>query len=318
MSSSSPIRSYFGDQVVNQGFVVLPNLLLRNYRQLGISEETLVFTLHLISIVWNYADPPKSLPEIAERMGKSVSMVRRYSHALNEAGLVVIRPRWKQGQQIGNDYDLSPLWSRLASLATAGPERSDDGIVLGRPIEADAGDADMHGGADLLMDRAEMHAPAPAEMAGLGHADLEGVGRADLEGVAPAEMTGLNGREEDQESQEQQDAAAAATATFAQIVSLVDARKLVARYPGCIPHAAAIVEEVSNAHVENKGGLLVRLVERGWTAPATTPSQRMAAARPPDADAAMLAKFSRCPYCRGPIGDCDCTPAWLRGATDSS
>ncbi len=318
MSSSSPIRSYFGDQVVNQGFVVLPNLLLRNYRQLGISEETLVFTLHLLSIVWNYADPPKSLPEIAERMGKSVSMVRRYSHALNEAGLVVIRPRWKQGQQIGNDYDLSPLWSRLAALAAGGSERSDEGIVRGRPIEADPGDADMHSGADLRVDRAEMRAPARAEMAGLGHADLEGVGRADLEGLAPAEMTGLNGREEDQESEEQQDAAAAATAMFAQWVSRVDARKLVARYPRCIPHAAAIVDEVANAHVENKGGLLVRLVERGWTAPAITPHRRTAPARLPDADAAMLAKFSRCPYCRGPIGDCDCAPAWLGGAANTS
>ena len=318
MPPSPHLRSYFGDQVIDQGFVVLPNLLLRNYRQLGISEETLVFTLHLLSIVWNYADPPKNLPDIAERMGKSVSMVRRYSHALHEAGLVVIRPRFQRGLQIGNDYDLSPLWSRLASLATADREQPDDGIVLGPPLEPGAASASMRTGEAMRVRHAHPHAPSPTEMAGPGHADSGGRGCVDLTGSAPAELTGLIGREEDQESQEQQDAAAAATATLAQIVSLVDARKLVARYPGCIPHAAAIVEEVAGAHVEYKGGLLVRLVERGWTAPATTPSQRMAAARPPDADAAMLAKFSRCPYCRGPIGDCDCTPAWLRGATDSS
>src|SRR3954447_3518273 len=115
------VRAYFGDQVLDAGFIVLPELLLRHYHDLGLSEEGLVFTLHLLSALWDRQNGPSNLPAIAARMGKSLSTVRSYSQELNRAGLVVIHSRWRNGQQIGNDYDLSPLWEQLSAMAAKLP-----------------------------------------------------------------------------------------------------------------------------------------------------------------------------------------------------
>jgi hypothetical protein len=105
------------------------------------------------------------------------------------------------------------------------------------------------------------------------------------------------------------EAAEAAVALFAQIIAPVEARALVAKYPDSIDHAAAIVAEVANARVARPGGLLIRLVERGWTPPMSR--------RPADPDA-DLARFTRCPYCRGPLGECTCGPVWIQEASNVS
>jgi DNA-binding transcriptional ArsR family regulator len=107
MNVQQPIRAYFGDQTLTAGFLVVPHLLRRHYRELGLEEETFVFVLQLLAMTWDLAEPPRSLHDIATLMGKQVASVRRDSRILNELGLVIVRERFRNGQQFGNDYDLS-------------------------------------------------------------------------------------------------------------------------------------------------------------------------------------------------------------------
>jgi hypothetical protein len=261
MLSVPHVRAYFGDQVLDAGFIVLPELLLRHYHELGLGEEGLVFTLHLLAALWDQQDGPRNLPAIAARMGKSLSTVRGYSHELNRAGLVVIRSRWRNGQQIGNDYDLSPLWEQLATLA---------------------------GGSQHASPPCEETLKAPLRSSRIEHMCSEtGL----MSTNEPATGSTTTWRPEEAE----------AAALFAQFIAPAEARALVARFPDCVDHAAAIATEVANARVTRPGGLLIRLVERGWT----PPLPRLPA--DPDAD---FARFAHCPYCRGPLGACTCGPAW--------
>ena len=58
---------------------------------------------------------------------------------------------------------------------------------------------------------------------------------------------------------------AAAAAIFARLISIVDAWRLIAQHPEAIPHAEALVAEASSG--KRPLGLLIHLVEHGWTPP---------------------------------------------------
>ena len=110
------MRIYFGDAVLDAGFLTVPHLLIRHYAELGLTEEQVVFVQQLMAICWDATRPPRNLGEIARRMGKNIATARRYNQALNTAGLIVIREqRHASGRRERNDYDLSPLWQRLAA-----------------------------------------------------------------------------------------------------------------------------------------------------------------------------------------------------------
>ena len=75
-----------------------------------------------------------------------------------------------------------------------------------------------------------------------------------------ADLTGLNNKEQESTSD-----AAAAAAIFARLISIDDARRLIAQHPEAIAHAEALVAEASSG--KRPLGLLIHLVERGWTPP---------------------------------------------------
>src|SRR5437763_1531494 len=81
---SASVTAYFGDAVLNAGFLVVPHLLIRHYAEFEITAEQLAFLLQLLEIRWNLADPPRDLSDIAKRMGSGLSSVRRHSANLHE------------------------------------------------------------------------------------------------------------------------------------------------------------------------------------------------------------------------------------------
>lgn len=106
------ITTYFGDAVLRAGFMPLPHLLMRHYRELGLQTDHAMFVMQLMEITWDLAQPPTTMKKIADRMGVSVRTVQRYSEYLAARALVVIYEQFEHGAQIENGYDLSPLFAR--------------------------------------------------------------------------------------------------------------------------------------------------------------------------------------------------------------
>ena len=120
-SSFDPrITAYFGDAVLQAGFVPLPHLFLRHYRDLGLSHIQAMFTIQLMEIAWDVSSPPTSVAKLAARMGVGHRTIQVCSKEMHTLGLIEIYDQFdKDGAQVENGYDLSPLFRRLAELAPA-------------------------------------------------------------------------------------------------------------------------------------------------------------------------------------------------------
>ena len=111
------LTAYFGDAVLQAGFMPLPHLFLRHYRSLGLSQVQAMFVLQLMEIAWDIGDPPNSVNKLAIRMGLSQRSIRACSKEVHDLGLIEIYDQWDEaGAQVENAYDLSPLFHRLAAL----------------------------------------------------------------------------------------------------------------------------------------------------------------------------------------------------------
>ncbi len=114
------ITAYFGDAVLQAGFMPVPNLFLRHYAQLGITTTQSMFLLQLMAIAWDVGSPPTNMSMLAARMGVSRRAVQLISAELAASGIVEIFDQYDdQGAQVENGYNLAPLFERLAALAPA-------------------------------------------------------------------------------------------------------------------------------------------------------------------------------------------------------
>jgi hypothetical protein len=121
----------FGDELMQGGFTVVPNYLLKLYAELGISPTELVF----IEQIWLYwyerqQDMFPALSTIAERMRLSRRQVQAYVSSLKEkkyhdkeTGYVSkpylqVKERYAAagGGQLSNQYDFSGLLEAVAYL----------------------------------------------------------------------------------------------------------------------------------------------------------------------------------------------------------
>ena len=55
------ITAYFGDAVLQAGFMPVPNLFLRHYAQLDITTPQAMFLLQLMAIAWDVGSPPTNM-----------------------------------------------------------------------------------------------------------------------------------------------------------------------------------------------------------------------------------------------------------------
>jgi hypothetical protein len=117
MVTDYAIAVRFGDNLLDYGFTSIPNLLLFNYTGLGISNQELVFILHLLSFWWGRANPYPSLGLIADRMGITWRQAHRYAHSLEEKQYLIITQRISEsGRKTTNEYNFSPLLKALQQV----------------------------------------------------------------------------------------------------------------------------------------------------------------------------------------------------------
>ena len=120
-------------ELFDRGFVVTPTLFLQYYARLKpypLTGGEALFVIHLMEFKWDAAAPFPGYKILAERMGVSDKMARRYAQSLEAKGY--LRRQVRTGQT--NLFDLTPLFDALLKMMqTAGllPSSPPKGISAG-------------------------------------------------------------------------------------------------------------------------------------------------------------------------------------------
>ncbi len=108
----------WGKDVMAQGFCILPALLLRAQRRLGLSATQLALIIQLADFWWDDDRAPWPKKEtIADRLNLSDKQIQRLVRQLEQRGYVQRQKRVTGRGQTSNGYDLSGLVSKLKELA---------------------------------------------------------------------------------------------------------------------------------------------------------------------------------------------------------
>lgn len=111
-------ESKWGASVIKQGFCILPSLLLRAQRRLGLSAIQLAFVLHLAEFWWEDGKIPWPKKEtIAERLNVTEKQIQRIARDLEKRGYIQRVKRMTRHGQTSNGYDLDGLVKKLKELA---------------------------------------------------------------------------------------------------------------------------------------------------------------------------------------------------------
>lgn len=108
----------WGASVIDLGFCILPSLLLRAQRRLGLSPTQLAVLIQLADFWWDAGRKPfPKKSDLAQRLSLSERQVQRYIAELELAGFVkrIERTATHRGK-ISNEYDLSGLVEKLSAL----------------------------------------------------------------------------------------------------------------------------------------------------------------------------------------------------------
>ena len=109
----------WGKAVVKAGFTIVPSILLKAQRRLGLSPAHLAILMHLCDMWWVADRPPfPSKGTLSQRLGIGERQIQRYLAELEGAGLVRREQRYaSHGGKLSNIYHLDGLVDRLRQLA---------------------------------------------------------------------------------------------------------------------------------------------------------------------------------------------------------
>jgi hypothetical protein len=108
----------WGRQVMSIGFCILPALLFRAQRRLGLSGMQLALITQIAEFWWQggkFPFPKKDT--LAQRMGISDKQVQRIARQLEQRGYLARETRMTAHGQTSNTYNLSGLVKKLKELA---------------------------------------------------------------------------------------------------------------------------------------------------------------------------------------------------------
>jgi len=117
--STKSSEDKWGAEVMSLGFCVLPSLIFRAQRRLGLNPNQLAVLLQLADFWWDAGRKPfPKKSDLAERLFLSERQVQRHIADLEKKGYVQrIERRAAHRGKISNEYDLSGLVKRLGELA---------------------------------------------------------------------------------------------------------------------------------------------------------------------------------------------------------
>ncbi|KKM87242.1 hypothetical protein LCGC14_1270850 [marine sediment metagenome] len=110
------------DVLLDGGFTMIPNLLIDNYKKIGLEDRHLVLIICLMKYAHVKKRPYPSQKTIADIMQKDERTTRRIIHELKEMGLIEIFKRYYQQdgtnpRRISNVYSLKGLIKKLVVVS---------------------------------------------------------------------------------------------------------------------------------------------------------------------------------------------------------
>lgn len=126
----------WGKEVMNRGFTIVPSLLFRAQRRLGLNPTQLAVLLQLADFWWHEERMPfPSKDTLSQRLGLSPRQLQRHITELEEAGLVQRIPRTAAHKgKLSNAYDLSGLVAKLKKLEPEFREVAEETRSLQRDV----------------------------------------------------------------------------------------------------------------------------------------------------------------------------------------
>ncbi len=118
----------WGKEAMDLGFCIIPSLLLKAQRRLGLNPTQLAVLMHLADFWWEAERRPyPSKKTLSERLNLGERQIQRYIAELEAAGLVqrIERTAAHRGK-LSNQYDLSGLVAKLKELAPEFQEVEDE------------------------------------------------------------------------------------------------------------------------------------------------------------------------------------------------
>lgn len=108
----------WGGSVMGLGFCIIPSLLLKAQRRLGLTPTQLAVVMHLVDYWWDAERKPyPSKATLGERLKLGPRQVQRHIAELEAMGLVHRIQRYAvHGGKVSNTYDLAGLVKRLKEL----------------------------------------------------------------------------------------------------------------------------------------------------------------------------------------------------------
>jgi len=109
----------WGKEVMDcSGFTILPSLLLRAQKRLGLSATELMLVIQLVDFWWTEEQIPWPTKEtLGQRLSLSDKQIQRLARGLEERGYVKRVVRKTRHGRTSNGYDLAGLVKRLKELA---------------------------------------------------------------------------------------------------------------------------------------------------------------------------------------------------------
>lgn len=120
-------KEKWGDKSGIAGWTVLPALLFRYARSLGISPTQQALLFHLLSFWWFANSPPiVSKATLAERLGITQRQVQRHLQVLIKKGIIDVQFPKKPGRH-PHEYSFSRLVAKIEKFVTAYARAKRDG-----------------------------------------------------------------------------------------------------------------------------------------------------------------------------------------------
>ncbi|SDX04698.1 Helix-turn-helix domain-containing protein [Alicyclobacillus hesperidum] len=117
-NNNDKIEAIWGNKLLDEGFLGIPNIIVRNYRHIGIEHGEFGFICTVLTYKHDTSDPFPSQEKLAEHMKCSVRQIQKWTDSLCEKGLLLVGQRKHHDRKTWstNVYNFRPLVEKALAL----------------------------------------------------------------------------------------------------------------------------------------------------------------------------------------------------------
>lgn len=110
------VQVIWGTPILDDGFANVPNMLIRNYRKLGITHAEFGLIMNLITYKHDAGNPYPSQETLANSLDSSTRAVRKLISSLEDKELIWVEYQYIEGKRSSNIYVLKPMIDKCLEM----------------------------------------------------------------------------------------------------------------------------------------------------------------------------------------------------------